>query len=203
MRQPVEAFVKTFTVGGAGGLDVPVPVSERVEVEFVGDFGGSHGVWEILLVGKYKEDCVPKFILGKHPCKFLPSFSDTFTVVAVNHKDEALSVLEVVTPQRSNLVLATDIPDREGNVFILDSFDVEAWEAIKYRYNVNKQTLDTKLSVRGTCLYKQTNIPMLTSIYLSLYLFLSFLQQETKKRLEGKGGIRAKPRPLPFCSLPV
>ena len=126
LREPVEAFVEAFTVGGAGGLDVPVPVTERVEVQFVGDFCGGHGVWEILLVGEDKENGVPELILGKHPCKFLPSFSDTFTVVRVDNEDETLSVLEVVTPQRPDFVLATHIPHCEGNVFILNSFDVEA-----------------------------------------------------------------------------
>ena len=34
--------------------------------------------------------------------------------------------LEVVPPEGSDLVLAADVPDGEGNVFVLDGFNVEA-----------------------------------------------------------------------------
>ena len=38
-----------------------------------------------------------------------------------------LRVLEVVAPQRPDLVLAADVPNRERDVLVLDCFDVEAW----------------------------------------------------------------------------
>jgi hypothetical protein len=37
-----------------------------------------------------------------------------------------LGVLEVMAPERANLVLSTDIPHSEGDVLVLDSLDVEA-----------------------------------------------------------------------------
>ena len=39
-----------------------------------------------------------------------------------------LRVLEVVAPQRPDLVLAADVPHRERDVLVLDCFDVEAWK---------------------------------------------------------------------------
>lgn len=42
---------------------------------------------------------------------------------AVGH---TLCVLKVVSPQRPNLILTTDIPDSEANVLVLDSLHIEA-----------------------------------------------------------------------------
>jgi hypothetical protein len=44
----------------------------------------------------------------------------------VNDKDQALSAREVVSPQRTDLVLTTDVPDVELGVFVGDGLDVEA-----------------------------------------------------------------------------
>ena len=45
-------------------------------------------------------------------------------VSAVQH----LRVLEVVAPQRPDLVLAADVPNRERDVLVLDRLDVKAWK---------------------------------------------------------------------------
>ena len=39
--------------------------------------------------------------------------------------DQTLSVLEVVAPERSDLVLTADVPDREADVLVLHCLDVE------------------------------------------------------------------------------
>ena len=36
-----------------------------------------------------------------------------------------LSVLVIMSPERSDFVLSADVPDGEGNVFVFDGFDVE------------------------------------------------------------------------------
>ena len=41
--------------------------------------------------------------LVKHPVQLIPRFANTVTIVTVNHEDQALCVLEVVSPQWSNL----------------------------------------------------------------------------------------------------
>ena len=39
-----------------------------------------------------------------------------------------LGVLEVVPPQRADLVLAADVPHGEADVLVLNGLDVEAWK---------------------------------------------------------------------------
>lgn len=81
---------------------------------------------KILLVGKDQENCVTEFVLVQHALEFLPGLNNTVAIVAVDDENDTLSILEVVPPQRSNLVLTTDIPHGEGDVLVLDSLDVEA-----------------------------------------------------------------------------
>lgn len=80
---------------------------------------------KILLVGKDQEDGVAELILVEHGLEFFASLNDTVTIVAIDDKDDALGVLEVVSPERTDLVLTTDIPDGELNIHVLDGLDVE------------------------------------------------------------------------------
>jgi len=82
---------------------------------------------EILFVRKDKEQCVSQFILVQHALQFLTSLDNTIAVIAVNDENDALGVLEVMSPKRSDLVLTTDIPDGELDVLVVNSFDVEAY----------------------------------------------------------------------------
>jgi len=81
---------------------------------------------QILLVGEDKKNGVPELILVEHALELLASLDDTVTIVAVDDEDDTLGVLEVMPPQRSDLVLTTDIPHGELDVLVLDSLDVEA-----------------------------------------------------------------------------
>lgn len=47
------------------------------------------------------------------------------SVVAIHHEYESLRVLEVVFPQRPNLVLAADVPHRERDVLVLHCLHVK------------------------------------------------------------------------------
>lgn len=82
---------------------------------------------KILLVGKDQEDGIPELILVEHALKLLTSLNDTVTIVGVDNEDDTLGVLEVVPPQRTDLVLTTDIPHGELDVLVLYRLDVEAW----------------------------------------------------------------------------
>jgi len=126
VAEPFETFVKTITRCSASRLNVPGSLSQRVKTKFVGDFGGVHGVRKILLVGEDQEKSITQFILVQHALQFLPSFDHTISIVGVNDEDDALGVLEVVSPERSNLVLTTNIPHGELNVLVFDSLNVEA-----------------------------------------------------------------------------
>jgi hypothetical protein len=80
-----------------------------------------------LLVGEYQKNSISKLILVQHTLQFLPCLNNTITIIAVNDEDDTLGVLEVMSPQRSDLVLSTNIPYGELNVLVFDSLDVETW----------------------------------------------------------------------------
>jgi len=124
--EPLKTFVETVTGGSAGGLDEPSPLSETVKTKLVGDLCGVHGIRQILFVGEDKEHGIPELILVQHALQLLTSFNYTIAIVAVDDEDDALSVLEIMSPERSDLVLSTDIPHCELNVLVLDGLDVEA-----------------------------------------------------------------------------
>ena len=80
---------------------------------------------QILLVGEDQEKSVPQLILVQHPLEFLTRLNNTITIVAVDDEDDTLGVLEVMPPQRADLVLTADIPHGELDVLVLDGLDVE------------------------------------------------------------------------------
>jgi len=79
-----------------------------------------------LLVGEYEEDGVAQLILVEHALELLTGLGNTVAIVAVNNEDDALGVLEVMPPQRPDLVLSTDVPHGELDVLVFDRLDVEA-----------------------------------------------------------------------------
>ena len=126
-----------------------------METKLVGDLRRVHGVGEILLVGKDEQEGVAELILIEHALQLLAGLRDTFPVVGVDDEDDALRVLEVcgrvrerdagaraelesadtsdaggttrtMPPERTDLVLSSDVPDGERNVLVLYSLNVEA-----------------------------------------------------------------------------
>jgi hypothetical protein len=81
---------------------------------------------KILLVGEDKEDGVAELVLVEHALELLTGLNNTVAIVGVDDEDDTLGVLEVVPPQRTDLVLTTDIPHSELNVLVLYGLDVEA-----------------------------------------------------------------------------
>jgi hypothetical protein len=123
-------------------MTYPGTAGETLKTELLGDLGRAHGVLrihqyislvirfrraygQILLVGKDKEESITELILVQHALQFFPGLNDTVTVVAVDDEDDTLGVLEIVSPERTDLVLTTDIPHGKLNVLVLDSLDVE------------------------------------------------------------------------------
>ena len=90
--------------------------------------GVSDTDWQILLVGENQKNGISKLILVQHALQFLPSLNNTVTIIAVNDEDDTLGVLEVMSPQRSDLVLSAHIPYGELNVLVFDSLNVETWK---------------------------------------------------------------------------
>lgn len=81
---------------------------------------------QILLVGENQEQGIPELVLVQHALQLLAGLNDTVSIVAVDHEDDTLGVLEVVSPQGTDLVLSTDIPHGELDVLVLDGLDVES-----------------------------------------------------------------------------
>ncbi len=118
--EPVKTFVETVTRGGGGALNVPRAVAELVKTKTLGDLLHLHGVGQVLLVGEHKENSVAELILGKHAVEFLAGrvlvvlrVVDTIAIVGVDDEDNALRVLVVVAPERTDLVLTADVPNSE------------------------------------------------------------------------------------------
>lgn len=81
---------------------------------------------QILLVCEDQKQRIPQFILIQHALQLLACFDNTVAIVAVNHEDNTLRILEVMPPQWSNFVLPTNIPYGKLDVFVLDGLDIEA-----------------------------------------------------------------------------
>lgn len=58
--------------------------------------------------------------------EFLSCFIYSRSVVRINNKNQPLGAGEVMSPERSNLVLAADIPNVELDVLVCNRLDVEA-----------------------------------------------------------------------------
>jgi len=125
VAQPIQALVQTISRSCTSGLNVPVSVPEAVEPKLVCDLGCVHGVGQVLLVGEYQQHGLTQLILCQHPHQLVPRLSNTLPVVAVHHEDESLGVLEVMSPQRTDLVLTADVPHGETDVLIFNSLDIE------------------------------------------------------------------------------
>jgi len=80
---------------------------------------------KILLVSEDQEKSITKFIFVQHALQLLPGFDHTISIVGVDNENDTLCVLKVVSPERSDLVLTTNIPHCELDVLVFDSLDIE------------------------------------------------------------------------------
>lgn len=80
---------------------------------------------QILLVRKDEQEGITQLILVQHALQLFTCFDDTISVVRIDDEDNALGVLEVMSPERSDLVLTTNIPHCELNVLVLNRLNVE------------------------------------------------------------------------------
>ena len=81
---------------------------------------------DILLVGEDQEKSITELVLVEHALELLTGLDDTVAIVGVDDEDDTLGVLEVMSPERTDLVLSSNIPHSERNVLVLDSLDVKA-----------------------------------------------------------------------------
>ena len=100
-------------------------MAEVTQLEDFLEFGGSDGVGEILFVGVDEESGVLEVVVAEGVFEFSGSFLDTGAVGAVDNIDDAVSVLVVVAPERTEASLTTDVKTLELEVLVFDSVDVE------------------------------------------------------------------------------
>lgn len=93
-----------------------------------------------MLVSKDKEEGITEFIFVQHALQLFPGLDDTIPIVAIDDEDDTLGVLEVMSPERTDLVLSTDIPHGKLNVLVLDGLDVETFTNISGQLQVPLQT---------------------------------------------------------------
>jgi hypothetical protein len=84
--------------------------------------------WKILFVGKYQQNGISELVLVQHTLQLLPRLDNTITIVAVDNENDTLGVLEVMSPQRANLILSSNIPYCELNILVLNSLDIETYD---------------------------------------------------------------------------
>lgn len=83
-----------------------------------------------LFIGKYEKHRIPELVLGQHSRELFSRFTNAFPVVAVDDKYQSLSVLKVMPPKGSDLVLTADVPYRETNVLVLNRLNIKAYHLI-------------------------------------------------------------------------
>ena len=81
--------------------------------QLVSHLGCVHGIRQILFVGKTEQNGIPKLVLVEHAHQLVARFVNSLPIVTVDNENETLGVLEVVSPQRSDFVLAAHVPHRE------------------------------------------------------------------------------------------
>ena len=124
--QKIEAFIKAFSLACACTLNIPLSLTEVTQLEDFLEFGGGDGVGEILFVGVDEESGILEVVVAEGVFEFSSSFLDTGAVGAVDNVDDAVSVLVVVAPERTEASLTTDVETLELEVLVFDSVDVEA-----------------------------------------------------------------------------
>merc|ERR1712151_715999 len=75
-----EPLVETVSGRCASRLDVPRPLANAMQAQLLRHFCGSHGVWQILLVGHHKERGSAQLFLQQHLVQLFPRH---FSAVAI------------------------------------------------------------------------------------------------------------------------
>lgn len=79
----------------------------------------------ILLIGKDQQESILHFAIVDNLVKLGASLLQTSSVAGVHNEDQTLCTRIVVSPEGSDLVLSTNIPDIELHILIGDAFNVE------------------------------------------------------------------------------
>jgi len=95
--------------------------------------------WQILLIREHEEQTLLHLPVTQYPVKFLFRLIDPFPVLTIDDENQALGAGVVVSPQWTDFVLASDIPDIELNILIGNGLDIETdYRQISRRHYTGK-----------------------------------------------------------------
>jgi hypothetical protein len=114
---------------------------------------------QIHFVCKNKKIGVTQLILVHHLEELIVCFLDTFAIIRVNNKNEPFRILElrnwvikkkdrhrqlthIMSPERPDFILTTDIPNCEVYVFVLNSLNIKSY--IKKENSLEKNNKEMK-----------------------------------------------------------
>ena len=78
-----------------------------------------------MLVGVDQDNGVPELLRFQQLLELVTRRLQSIGIVRIDNENETNSIWVVVSPQWTNLVLSSNIPDRERHVFVVDLLDVE------------------------------------------------------------------------------
>jgi hypothetical protein len=88
---------------------VPVAVAQLVQAQLLCDLRRVHHVRQVVLVREDEEDAVLHLPVVDDAQQLLSRLLDAVAVIAVDDEDEGLRARVVVSPERSDLVLSSDV----------------------------------------------------------------------------------------------
>ena len=124
-RYPVEPFVEAIPCRRGTRLYEPLAAAYLIETEHFYELGGWRRVCKVLFVREDEQHRSIELSLGEQPANLASRLLDSGTIVRVDDKDDGARLCVVVSPQRPNLVLPSDVPYRQADVLALESLDVE------------------------------------------------------------------------------
>ena len=96
-----------------------------MQSQLIGHLRRTHGIRKILLVSEYQKDGITKLVFVQHSVHLITSSIDTVRIIGIHHENESLGILVIVSPERADLILTTDIPYSKGDVLVFDGLDIE------------------------------------------------------------------------------
>lgn len=84
-----------------------------------------HTSRQVLLIRENQQQTLLHLPIAQYPMKFLLRLVDSFPILTINNKNEPLCSGVVVSPERSDFVLSSNIPYIKFNVLVRYGFYIE------------------------------------------------------------------------------
>ena len=97
-----------------------------MELQGLGDAVGPCRLGQVLFIREDEDLGVAEAVVTEHVVELILALGHASRVGRIDEPDQRVRVLVVVAPERSNLVLAADVPYRHLEVAVRDALDVEA-----------------------------------------------------------------------------